>query len=227
MQLRKLVFGILAGTATTAVVPTLPALASSHMDAPLITLDDAANTTDVYAFVSERGGMDYLTTAVAVYPFEDPGIGPNNFRFDDDVLYEIHVGLDDDVTTGDKTFSYQFTFKTNFRNEDTILQSYLGVIEDDLPATPPVLFDENQNLRQSYKVTRIDHRTGQKDVLGMGRVPPNNQGLVTPFYNQDDDGDNPAKEGVSSEADLDRYTRRSIAELDDGHPKAWRRSAST
>ena len=44
MQLRNLVFGMLAGTATTAVVPTLPALASSHMDAPLITLDDAANT---------------------------------------------------------------------------------------------------------------------------------------------------------------------------------------
>src|SRR5262245_56135976 len=31
-----------------------PARASSHMDAPLITLDDAANTTDVYAFVSQR-----------------------------------------------------------------------------------------------------------------------------------------------------------------------------
>ena len=28
------------------------AQASSHMDAPLITLDPAANTTDVYAFVS-------------------------------------------------------------------------------------------------------------------------------------------------------------------------------
>ena len=35
--------------------------ASSHMDAPLITLDDAANTTDVYAFVSEDGeGRSYL-----------------------------------------------------------------------------------------------------------------------------------------------------------------------
>ena len=34
----------------------LPARASSHMDAPLITLDDAANTTDVYAFVTERFG---------------------------------------------------------------------------------------------------------------------------------------------------------------------------
>ena len=33
--------------------------ASSHMDAPLITLDDAANTTDVYAFVSYKGGVKY------------------------------------------------------------------------------------------------------------------------------------------------------------------------
>ena len=34
------------------------------MDAPLITLDDAANTTDVYAFVSERGGKKFLSTHV-------------------------------------------------------------------------------------------------------------------------------------------------------------------
>ena len=62
------------------------AFASSHMDAPLITLDDAANTTDVYAFVSNNNaGVKYLTTAVAVYPFEDPGIGPNKYNFDDTV----------------------------------------------------------------------------------------------------------------------------------------------
>ena len=61
------------------------------MDAPLITLDDAANTTDVYAFVSQRGGRKYLTTALAVYPHEEPGIGPNKYNFDDDVLYEIRV----------------------------------------------------------------------------------------------------------------------------------------
>ncbi|MCP5109273.1 MAG: DUF4331 domain-containing protein, partial [bacterium] len=53
---------------------------SSHMDAPLITLDDAANTTDVYAFLSQRNGNPYLTTAVSVYPFEEPGIGPNKYN---------------------------------------------------------------------------------------------------------------------------------------------------
>ena len=42
------------------------AFGSSHMDAPLITLDDAANTTDVYAFLTSRNGAKYLTVALAV-----------------------------------------------------------------------------------------------------------------------------------------------------------------
>ena len=55
--------------------------ASSHMDAPLITFDDPANTTDVYAFRSTNDGVEYLTTALAVYPFEEPGIGPQQIQF--------------------------------------------------------------------------------------------------------------------------------------------------
>ena len=62
------------------------ALASSHMDAPLIILDDAANTTDVYAFVREQNGRKSLVTALGVYPFEEPGIGPNKYNFDDNVF---------------------------------------------------------------------------------------------------------------------------------------------
>ena len=219
MRYKTLAIGVAAGTALLATAPAAPLLAASHMDAPLITFDDAANTTDVYAFrsQSEDGGVQYLTTAVAVYPFEEPGIGPNNYRFDDRVRYEINIALDDDVAAGRKTISYQFEFRTNFRNPDTILQSFLGIIEDDLPGQPDLVFDENQNLRQTYRVTRVDHRTGKKDMLGMGRVPTNNQGLLTPFYNQFDDGDERAKEGVASEAGLDRYTRQAIVELDDGH----------
>lgn len=106
-----------AASMTLALAVGQAAYASSHMDAPLITLDDAANTTDVYAFVSSRNGMEYLSTAVAVYPFEEPGIGPNNFRFDDNVLYQIHVLLDDDVATGRATISYQFEFETTFKNK--------------------------------------------------------------------------------------------------------------
>ncbi|MCX6853745.1 MAG: DUF4331 family protein, partial [Verrucomicrobia bacterium] len=65
--------------------------ASSHMDAPLITLEPAANTTDVYAFVTTRNLTKYLTVALSVYPHEEPGVGPNRYNFDDRVLYRIHV----------------------------------------------------------------------------------------------------------------------------------------
>src|SRR6185295_19688508 len=101
-------------------------------DAPLITLDPAANTTDVYAFLSQRGGTDdgkgavkYLTAAVAVYPFEEPGIGPNDFRLDDNVLYEIHVATGEDVAAGKATYSYQFRFTTDIRNKNTLLPVFL------------------------------------------------------------------------------------------------------
>ena len=41
-------------------------------------------------------------------------------------------------------------------------------------------------------------------------MPPNNQGIATPFYNQGDNGDNPAKDGVATFAELDRYTQQAI-----------------
>jgi hypothetical protein len=184
------------------------AFASSHMDAPLITLDDAANTTDVYAFRSWDGNAQYLTTALAVYPFEEPGIGPNKYNFDDDVLYEIHVALGRDLAAGRPTVSYEFQFKTEFRNRRTILQSYLGPVMD--------VGDSNQNLLQTYTVTKVDHRTRNRINLGAGQslmVPPNNQGLLTRFYNQNDDGEMPSKAGVDNAANLDRYTQQSVHDL--------------
>jgi Domain of unknown function (DUF4331) len=66
-------------------------------------------------------------------------------------------------------------------------------------------------------VTRVDHRTGQRVLLGRGVVPPNNQGNATPFYNRGDNGENPAKDGVASKDDLDRYTKQTIVTLRDGH----------
>jgi hypothetical protein len=185
------------------------ALASSHMDAPLITLDDAANTTDVYAFVSARGGAKYLTTALAVYPHEEPGVGPNAYRFDDNVLYEIHVAAGADVAAGRATYSYQFQFATQFKNTGTILQAYTGVVQN--------VNDAAQNLVQTYTVTRVNQRNKQKELLGRGVVPPNNQGNATPFYNQGDNGENRAKEGAATDAALDRYTSQSIVTLTRGY----------
>lgn len=188
-------------------IPT--ADASSHMDAPLITLDDAANTTDVYAFRSQNGLNDYLTTALAVYPFEEPGIGPNKYNFDDNVLYEIHVALGDDVALGRATLSYRFRFQTAFKNDQTILQSYLGVVN--------AVDDASQNLTQTYTVSVLDHRTEVETTLGSCLVPPNNQGIATPLYNQGNNGENPAKPGVSEASQLDPYTQQAICSFNGGY----------
>jgi Domain of unknown function (DUF4331) len=90
----------LAATVASLVLASGSALASSHMDAPLIVLDPAANTTDVYAFVDREGTKKTLVLALGVYPFEEPGIGPNKYNFDDDVLYEIHVATGSDLAAG-------------------------------------------------------------------------------------------------------------------------------
>ncbi|MEW6206721.1 MAG: DUF4331 domain-containing protein [Acidobacteriota bacterium] len=191
------------------IIAQRPSLASSHMDAPLITLDPAANTTDVYAFVQDESSGPVLVTALGVYPHQEPGIGPNKYNFDDDVLYEIHVSTGDDLRIGRATFSYQFRFNTTFKNQRTILQSYLGVINN--------VGDAGQNLVQTYTITKVDRRTGKSTLLGAGICPPNNQGNATPFYNQGDNGENLAKDGVATEAELDRYTRQTIFSLRNGY----------
>lgn len=195
---------ILAATLSLAAFATQLSHASSHMDAPLVVLDPSANTTDVYAFVSERNGVKFLTTALAVYPFEEPGIGPNKHNFDDNVLYQIHVATGSNVAAGKPTMSFEFRFKTTFKNDDTILPSFLGVINE--------VGDEKQNLTQTYTVTKVmaKGRPKREVVIAEGIVPPNNQGLLTPFYNQGDNGENRAKEGVASPAQLDKYTAASV-----------------
>jgi len=186
-----------------------PVWASSHMDAPLIVLDPAANTTDVYAFVQVENGAKTLVTALGVYPHQEPGIGPNKYNFDPNVLYQIHVAVGKDVAAGRPTVSYQFRFDTSFKSKNSILQSYLGVIQD--------VGDAAQNLTQTYTVKKLDHRTGVRTLLGTGVVPPNNQGIATPYYNQGDNGENRAKDGVATEAELDRYTTEAITNLGNGY----------
>ncbi len=207
----KLAAAAVAGALTLAGSPLF---ASSHQDAPLAVLDPAANTTDVYAFVDQDGdGPKSLVVALGVFPFEEPGIGPNKFNFDDNVLYEIHVALGADRAAGRATLSYQFEFKSRTQNPNTILDNFTGVIQDVDMVHP----DPAQNFIQTYTVTKVDHRTNRRTVLGCGIVPPNNQGNATPFYNQGDNGENPAKQGVSNEADLDRYTQEAIAKFSNGY----------
>jgi len=200
----------LAGAATLLSLAGSPLFASSHQDAPLAILDPPANTTDVYGFVDQApNGSKFLIVALGVYPFEEPGIGPNKYNFDDNVLYEIHVALGPDRAAGRPTVSYQFEFSSLTRNPNTILDNFTGVIQH--------VGDNNQNFVQTYTVTKVDRRLNRRVVLGSGIVPPNNQGNATPFYNQGDNGENPAKPGVKTADALDRYTREAIANLSNGY----------
>ncbi len=135
--------------------------ASSHREAPLIGDDPSADNTDVYAFVSPDA-PDKVTIIANYIPFEDPAGGPNYYRFDPSVLYEIHVDNDgnarDDVT-------YQFRFKTSVGNKNTFLYNTGQVTS----ATDPDL-----NVKQSFTVTRVGQ---SRTVLGSDiPVPPANIG---------------------------------------------------
>jgi len=70
--------------------------ASSHREAPLIALDPYADNTDVYAFVSPDRANS--VTVIANYiPLEEPSGGPNFYRFDDNVLYQIRFDNNGDA----------------------------------------------------------------------------------------------------------------------------------
>ena len=197
---RACLLGALALTAATSPC----ALASSHMDAPLISLDHAANTTDVYAFVVVRNNQKFLDVALAVYPHEEPGIGPNRYGFDQNVLYQIFLA---DPSTGADRVAYQFQFSDSYKTQNTILQAFTGVVAAN--------GDAAQNYTQTYTVTKV--AGAASTALGSGTVPPNNQGIATPKYNKNDDGNQPAKDGVGDATQLDEYTRNAIATLASGY----------
>jgi hypothetical protein len=156
-----------AAAAFTGVIGPSGAGASSHREAPLISDDPAADNTDVYAFVSPD--RPNTVTIIANYiPFEDPAGGPNYYRFDPTVLYELNVDNDGDA---DEDVVYQFRFKTTVGNGNTFLYNTGQV-------TSPT--DDDLNVKQTYTVTRVVRKAGEAvstSVLGSNLpVPPANIG---------------------------------------------------
>ncbi len=143
---------------------------SSHREAPEISKDPVADSTDLYAFVSPDA-PDTVTFIANYVPLETPAGGPNFYEFGDDVLYEINIDNDGD---GRPDVIYQFQFKTKITNPNTFLYN-----------TGPInsLDDPDWNRRQFYTVTRVDEH-GRKKVLGRNLAsPPVNVGVLsTPNY---------------------------------------------
>jgi hypothetical protein len=142
---------------------------SSHREAPEISKDPVADSTDVYAFVSPDK-PDTVTLIANYIPLESPAGGPNFYEFGDDVLYEIHIDNDGD---GRADISYQFRFRTHVQDPGTFLYN-TGPVES--------LGSPNWNRRQSYDVAVV--KGGSSTTLGSGLpCPPCNIGpLSTPDY---------------------------------------------
>jgi hypothetical protein len=142
---------------------------SSHREAPEISKDAVADSTDVYAFVSPDR-PDTVTLIANFIPFQKPDSGPNFFEFGDDVLYEIHVS---NRGKAESDIVYQFEFSTKIRDKQTFLYN-------NGPIT--TLADKNWNRPQTYTVTRVEG--GKSKVLGEDiPCPPCNVGVrSTPNY---------------------------------------------
>ncbi|TDD77961.1 DUF4331 domain-containing protein [Actinomadura rubrisoli] len=124
------------------------ATASSHREAPLISGQPEYDNTDVYAFVSPDK-PDTTTLVANFWPFEEPAGGPNFYKFAKDARYEINVDNDGDSLP---EFTYRFTFKDSYRNQNTFLYN-----------TGPVrsLDDPNLNFRQTYDLTLLQRKDGK------------------------------------------------------------------
>src|ERR1700751_1066196 len=115
---------------------------SSHREAPQISMDPVADSTDLYAFVSpDRPGT---VTLIANYiPLEGPAGGPNFYAFGDDVLYEIHV---DNNADAKPDVTYQFRFRTTVADPGTFLYNTGPILSLNSP---------NWNSRQTCTVTQV------------------------------------------------------------------------
>lgn len=162
------------------MVPTPSLLAASHREAPITALDQKADITDWYAFVSPEH-QDKVIMILNVDPFLEPSNGPNYFPFDPGILYEMKV---DNTNDGIEDVTFQIRFKTEIRSPG-VFTGFVG----GLLGIPPISAldgpgSEGLNLRQSYTVTMVTSHSTQD--LGFGQtlfaVPTNVGPRTMPNY---------------------------------------------
>jgi hypothetical protein len=192
---RKFLLGALVALIVAApLISTCSSVsASSHREAPLISQDPLADTTDLFAFVSPDR-PDTATIIANYIPMEDPASGPGFFNFDPNVLYTIYI---DNTGDGAPDMTFTFQFKTTIRNTNTFL-AHLGTGGQGSDGTTGgdavirSLNDPDFNVRQTYTVTMVAPSRdtpfgrvgGEQTVLGSDLVvPPYNIGPgATPNY---------------------------------------------
>ncbi len=142
---------------------------SSHREAPEISKDPVADSTDLYAFVSPDK-PDTVTIIANYIPLEAPAGGPNFYEFGDDVMYNIYIDNDAD---GEAEIQYQFRFHTRVHNKDTFLYN-----------TGPISSNEDSNWNRQQRFSVFKMSDGKWKRLGQRLTcPPCNIGpRSTPHY---------------------------------------------
>jgi hypothetical protein len=198
---KLLVLGLaLFGALTLAVVlagSTEPqrADAASHREAPLISLDPAADITDFFMFRSyEAGKEDKVVLIMNVFPGGEPSSGPNYFNFDPNVRYQFRLD-----TTGNgraEDVRIEFRFRNEIRGAVDALGLPLSYVGGVPPATgaaiPPITQldgpgSEGFGLRQRYSVNVFTRETfgrmsQAKSADGLIAVPSNVGPRTMPNY---------------------------------------------
>src|SRR5580658_10876689 len=142
---------------------------SSHREAPEISKDPVADSTDVYAVVSPDK-PDTVTLIANYIPLQEPSGGPNFYEFGDDVLYGIHIDNNGD---GYADISYEFRFSTRVLDENTFLYN-TGPIE--------AINSPNFNRRQFYDLTVVSGNSQHTVGVNLACPPCNIGPLSTPNY---------------------------------------------
>jgi hypothetical protein len=159
---RRYLTAVCAWAAITLLGGAGAAWASSHAEAPGTAKDRLADDTDLWAWVAPDA-PNAVTLLGGWVPLLEPAAGPNFYSFDDDAFYYVNI---DNVGDAKDHIRYEFKFTTERRTSDTFLYN-TGVVNS--------LDDPNLNVRQFYKLTRIDD--GVETVLiDHAPVAPQNVG---------------------------------------------------
>src|SRR5262245_27346373 len=162
--MRKL--ALFAALAALAIAVPL-SFGSSHREAPLTSIDPTGDDTDTYAFTA-KDAPDALTIVGNWVPFEDPAGGPNFYKFDDNAHYYLNI---DNTGDGTADVRYLFDFDTKTRDPNSFLYTNGKPVEStDSP---------NQNVVQTYSVTREEVGGGSQVIVKDAATPPSNVGPKT------------------------------------------------
>lgn len=155
------------------------AFASSHREAPAIALDPSADIADFYAFISPTDASK-VVFIMNVNPLEGPGGGPNFHRFDDNVLYSIHVDNEGD---GAEDIDINVQFKTSYTKDAFGFDTFIYNIGD-------VGVAGSVYQTQTYTVSRVDDGVATT-ILATGDVAPINVGTQSGSAGYNPEGSSP------------------------------------